>query len=312
MVKSASIPSLVSFPATQFDQFERDIHCANSASLLTQADCVVTTSTTLPKENLVVTNIMSSSNVDYITTTSIPASKDNCVASNTMSSSKVSPSNTLITSLRSHPPPALININVQDICRSNSPVEIDNEAEYASRKRALPHSSTENQDSNKSKKPSSEVSTVLRDSPNNLHDKFKVLYSNSDSPPYIIHVYSITDEASSGPAHPLLISRTLSQLAYADIKEIKRIGRSKVLVEMKSAKAANKLIQDPNLEKEKLKVFIPKYKTIRTSIVRDIPQHFDESDILQYLDAPYRVIEAKRLNRRMRINGEIKYTGWTI
>jgi len=121
-------------------------------------------------------------------------------------------------------------------------MEIDIEAEYASRKRALPHSTTKNQDSNKPKKPSSKVSNVLRDSSNNLHDKSKVLYSKSDFPPYIIHVYSITDDASSGPVHSLLISRTLSQLAYADIKGIKRIGKGKVLAEMKSAKAANKLI----------------------------------------------------------------------
>jgi len=37
----------------------------------------------------------------------------------------------------------------------------------------------------------------------------------------------------------LLINRTLSQIAYSDIKEIKRTGRGKILAEMKLAKAAN-------------------------------------------------------------------------
>jgi len=93
-----------------------------------------------------------------------------------------------------------------------------------------------------------------------------------------------------GPTHPLLISRTLSQIAYSDIKEIKRIGRGKILAEMISANAANNLVQNPKLEKENvfpfLKAFIPTYRTIRTGIVKDIPQHFDESNLLQFFDSP--------------------------
>jgi len=96
-----------------------------------------------------------------------------------------------------------------------------------------------------------------------MNDKSKVLYSISDCPPFIIHVYSLNDDASSGLVHPLLISRTLSQLAYFDIKEIKRIGRGKILAEMKSAKAANNLVQDPRLEKENLRAFITTYRTVK-------------------------------------------------
>jgi len=186
-------------------------------------------------------------------------------------------------------------------------MEIDNDSDSACRKRSLPQSKAENSGCNKSKKPTCDVSNALKDSLNNSHDKPTILYSTSDSPPYLIHVYSTADEAPSGSAYPLLISRTLSQLAYADIKEIKKIGKGKVLVEMKSAKAANKLIQDPNLEKHKLKAFVPLYRTIRSGIVRDIPQYLEEADILQFLDSPFKVIEVKRLNRRMKINGEVKY-----
>jgi len=150
------------------------------------------------------------------------------------------------------------------------------------------------------------VSTVPRDSSSNPSEKVKSLYSNSDCSPYIIHVYSHSEDLSSKPAHPLLISRTLSQIAYSDIKEIKRIRRGKILAEMKSAKTANSLIQN-SLEKENLKAFIPTYRTIRTGIVKDIPQHFDETKLLQFFDSPFKVTEVKRLNRRMRINGEIKY-----
>jgi len=47
---------------------------------------------------------------------------------------------------------------------------------------------------------------------------------------------------------------------------------------MKFAKAANSLVQ--KLEKENLIAFIPTYRTIRTGIVKDILQYFDESELL--------------------------------
>jgi len=134
-----------------------------------------------------------------------------------------------------------------------------------------------------------------------------ILYSNSDSPPYIVHVYSQNVDPTLEPMHPLLISRTLLQLSYADIKEIKRIGKGKILAEINSIKAANNLVLNPKLEKENLHAFMPTYRTIRTGVVKDIPQHFEEADLLQYFDFPFKVVEVKRLNRRLKINGENKY-----
>jgi len=272
-VMPSPIHSLVSIPVTQFEQFERDVLYTNSASPISHVDAVataLTSSTAIFKDNLTDINVMPASNAMCDIISSTPVSKDDCaVSNNTSTSSHVSPNINPIISQRSYPPPTLINTSVQDIYRVNSPMEIDNDSDTASRKRPSSQSKTENSGGNKAKKPSSDVSNALRDSLNNPHDKPTILYSTSDSPPYLIHVYSTADEAPSGPAHPLLISRTLSHLAYANIKEIKRIGRGKVLVEMKSAEAANKLILDPNLVKHKLKAFVPLYRIIRSGIVRD-------------------------------------------
>jgi len=104
------------------------------------------------------------------------------------------------------------------------------------------------------------------------------------------------------PMHPLLISRLLSQIAYIDIKEIK-----KILAEMNSAKSAISLTNNVKLAQEGLKVFIPAYRIIKSDIVKDIPQHIDESSLLEFFDAPCKVIEVRRLNRRIRIDDETKY-----
>jgi len=92
---------------------------------------------------------------------------------------------------------------VQDF--SDSPMEIDTDFDVASRKRALPASITEKQGNTKAKRPikknnsSSNLKDSLTDPGKNNN---KILYSNSDCPPYIIHVYSQSEDPS-GPMHPL-------------------------------------------------------------------------------------------------------------
>jgi len=184
-------------------------------------------------------------------------------------------------------------------------MDTDFDNEIPSRKRTLPPSTTEKHGKNKKSANNNHIDS--KDSLVNSGKKAKILYSNSDCPPYIVHVYSHSEDLLIGPMHPLLISRTLSQIAYSEIKEIKKIGRGKILAEMISANAANNLVQNHKLEKENLLAFILTYRTIRTGIDKDIPQPFDESDLLQFFDSPFKVIEVKRLNRRMKINGETKY-----
>jgi len=149
------------------------------------------------------------------------------------------------------------------------------------------------------------LSKIPRDSSTSI-EKGTILYSPSENPSFFVHVHSHT-ENSLNSTHPLLISRTLSQIAYSDIKKIKKLGRGKVLVEMASVKSANNLVLNPRLINENLKAFIPGYRTIRSGIIQDSSQHYDEADLLEFLDSPFKVVEIKRLNRRIRVEGEIKY-----
>jgi len=224
---------------------------------------------------------------------------------NNQIASSVSPSEINVLSRTRLNPPVLINSSVQNFVE---PMEIKKSAETANRKRALPlssstHSNTQGENATKKMHPA--VSKVPRDS-SSISDKENILYSTSDSPPFYVHVHS-QSENSLNLTHPLLISRTLSRLAYSNIKEIKKLGRGKVLVEMDTAKSANNLVLNPKLSEENLKAFVPVYRTVRSGIIKDIPQHYDESDLLEFLDSPFKVMEVKRLNRRTRIDDETKY-----
>jgi len=194
-------------------------------------------------------------------------------------------------------PPLLINSNVENF---EEPMDIDS----VSRKRTMPCSSDSNK-SKDSKKKHTIANNTPRDSPS-LINKENKLYTSTDCPPFLIHVHSVS-EGSLNPTHPLLISRTLSHIAYSDIKEIKKLGRGKVLVELTSAKSANNLILNPKLAEENLKAFVPTYRTIRSGIIKDIPQHYEEGELLEFLDSPFKVVEVRRLNRRLRVDGETKY-----
>jgi len=286
-------PIPLSFPAMQFEQ------------AIQEFSELMTTMTTSMSSDCIITNIVPTNS--KITELSIPISKDRTntnVISSPNVSQRTNPISTSRLQLRT-----LINANVQDFCDSH--MDVDTDFDVANRKRALPASITEKQGNIKAKRPvnaENNNSTILKDSLTDPEKKNnKILYSNSDCPPYIIHVYSQSEDPSIGPMHPLLISRTLSQIAYADVKEIKKIGRDKILTEMNSVSAANNHVLNPKLEKENLRAFVPTYRTIRTGIVRDIPQHFEESDLLQFFDSPFKVVKVKRLNRRIKINGEIKY-----
>jgi len=120
-------PIPVSFPPKQFEHFERAIQEVNNT---------------------------------------LSSMSDDCVITNTMSSPNVSLHNNSITSSRSHLP-SLINTNVQDFSDFNILMEIEIETENASRKRALPLSTSEIQESTKPKKTSNDVNTILRDSLSN-------------------------------------------------------------------------------------------------------------------------------------------------
>jgi len=284
-------PTSISIPATHFEQFQRSIQDPYGPTIA--APDYHNTTDDLPLHGKS-TDTLNMSIQDH---TIMKASN----------SSNVSHHKSTFTPTRPQLP-TLINKNVSELCESR--MEVDLDCESSSRKRTLSSISSESQQIyiNK-KKPSKNELSNPKISPTDSNQNKKLTYSNSDQPPYIVHVYSNNNniDPQIEPMHPLLISRTLSKIAYSEIKEIKKIGRGKILAEMTSAKAANNLVLNPTLLKDNLIAFIPSYRTIRTGVVRDIPQYFDDSNLLEFFDSPFKVIEVKRLNRRTKIDGEIKY-----
>jgi len=149
------------------------------------------------------------------------------------------------------------------------PMDVDLPVDGVGRKRAMDptQSSNEEPSDSKSKRVSTSEDALSRGSADS-GNKSKIQYVSTDNPPYIVHVHSLVNDPAKS-LHPLLISRALSRIAYSEIKEIKKIDRGKVLVEMTSAKAANDLTNNCSLEKEGLTAFVPVCRTVRSGIVKD-------------------------------------------
>jgi len=81
-------------------------------------------------------------------------------------------------------------------------------------------------------------------------------------------------DSNSSSLHPLHISRTLSQIYPRGVLEIRKIGRNKVVAEICTYEAANRLVENKSLADRNLKAFIPLHRILRTGIIRDVPQDF--------------------------------------
>ncbi|XP_011705458.1 PREDICTED: uncharacterized protein LOC105460653 isoform X2 [Wasmannia auropunctata] len=105
--------------------------------------------------------------------------------------------------------------------------------------------------------------------------------------------------------HPIKISSNVGKVMNSsDIIEMKRLGTGKILVECKTAAAANKLASNPDLANFNLKAVIPNYRVLRTGIIRDIPQEFDVAEIKASLttNQNHKIISVHRLNRKSTVN----------
>ncbi|KYM84356.1 hypothetical protein ALC53_05449 [Atta colombica] len=65
--------------------------------------------------------------------------------------------------------------------------------------------------------------------------------------------------------------------------EIKKIGKERILIEAKTASAANRLVDDPTFSKHNLKAFIPAFRVLRVGVIQDIPLEIDMENLYQSL-----------------------------
>ncbi|KYN06615.1 hypothetical protein ALC62_02433 [Cyphomyrmex costatus] len=129
------------------------------------------------------------------------------------------------------------------------------------------------------------------------------LYSETDSGPFAVYVYS----DKSSVIHFSVLAKIVSEIASSDILSINRLGSGKAIVEVRSALAANRLVSNSAFAKYNIRVFIPAFKVLRTGIVRDVDQSLSIECIKNNIKSSAKILDIQRLNRRVTTEGQTNY-----
>ena len=116
-----------------------------------------------------------------------------------------------------------------------------------------------------------------------------------------IYVYiERTNTDNIGRLHPLQIGHLFHHKLNLGnyITSIERSGINRVKVGVKTVEVANNLVQNPNLEKEHLRAFIPNNLLCRKGLIRGVDTCFDEFYLKSNILSSYSVSEIQRMKRR--------------
>ncbi|CAH0556601.1 unnamed protein product [Brassicogethes aeneus] len=130
-------------------------------------------------------------------------------------------------------------------------------------------------------------------------------YNLSDIGPYFVYVQS---KENSQRLFPLRVGHYLfsNDIFKKSVENIQSLGFSRVKVILKSANAANLLVNHEILTAQNLISYIPKYFTQKKGVIRMVDTFFDDDYIMNNIQSDRKVIEIKRMHRRVTDNGEIK------
>lgn len=137
----------------------------------------------------------------------------------------------------------------------------------------------------------------------NLQAK-KVSYNAKDKAPYVVIVENI-DNSSKG-LHPMDLGKQLHQWGIS-IQKISKKGLNKVGITCFSVSDANKLLCNPQLNKNGRVSYVPQSFITSKGIIKDVGLSVNESDILKYGISSARILDAQRLNRRIKEGDKVKY-----
>lgn len=124
-------------------------------------------------------------------------------------------------------------------------------------------------------------------------------YSRADTGPFLVFVESL--KQNIGRLHPMAIGKLLycynSALKH-DIVNISANGKNRLKIELKSAAAANILIQSSVFASNDLEAYIPGFLIHRLGIIRDVDVSLSEEELERETCCPYPVIKVKRFTKR--------------
>lgn len=137
----------------------------------------------------------------------------------------------------------------------------------------------------------------------NLDNKFK----DTDAGPFFIFVEH--KNLNIGRMHPMKLGEKLLQLSDFEkhIKEISRVGRNRIKIELDSGSIANKLVIHPFFPENEYVAFIPSFLTEKRGVVRFVDTSYSESALRHLIDSDIPIKHVHRMNRAVRSDDGVTY-----
>lgn len=129
-------------------------------------------------------------------------------------------------------------------------------------------------------------------------------YTATDLGPFLVHVSKVEINSGGASIQPVNFGLFLKKNEIRDIAlgGLKKIGRNRIVIEFKSAAAANGFLNNELLHKNGYTAIIPAYHITRMGVVRDVPVEWNEEDIKNNIEVPHgcgEVLKARRINRKI-------------
>lgn len=143
----------------------------------------------------------------------------------------------------------------------------------------------------------------LQDSQSNNNSviDFGNKYRPTDKAPYIVFVEH--QEKNLGRLFPVRVGHYLLECdkrISESVVDIKVVGINRVKVILKTYNAANSLVNNEVLRKQKLLAYIPKFYTQKKGVIKMVDTFFSEEYLLKSIESKYRIMEVKRLRRKIK------------
>lgn len=124
-------------------------------------------------------------------------------------------------------------------------------------------------------------------------------YRTTDNGPYYVMVEH--EDKNIGRLFPIRIGHYLLSDPYLkqNILDIKAVGLNRVKIICKTYNSANNLINHNALKTNKLIAYIPKYYTQKKGVIKMVDTSFTEEYISNAIESNIRVMDVKRMKRRV-------------
>lgn len=138
--------------------------------------------------------------------------------------------------------------------------------------------------------------------PKNINTNLR--YRSVDVGPFVVYVEH--NSLNIGNVHPMKIGGILKNLPEfnSNITEVARVGRNRIKIVLKTASAANLIVEKQIFEANELRAYIPQHLTEKKAIIRNVDTRISEEELIEIIESDIPVRNVQRLTRIIEKNNE--------